>query len=253
MEVYPYEHDRKSLEIFPKEIWQNPRIVFHGTSSLRSASIERNGFTQALPAYDTVKAEQLVALLKTDAFSQCNISQKAGYLEVKLADDISQYLYKFSTSEDEEYVSPVSFSVLSSYAAYFASKPHIKGGQGWRAIRNAKRVLSEFVRQNPSLATAIPPQVTSLFDDLDAVESAKGVVYAVLLPNDLQGMDLENSRGIIQAKVPITAKQLIGKVIVQADAIEASMEEPVLKEAAMNKFNRHGGLGQLAEREPDEV
>ena len=53
--------------------------------------------------------------------------------------------------------------------------------------------------------------------------------------------------------MPITAKQLIGKVIVQADAIEASMEEPVLKEAAMNKFNRHGGLGQLAEREPDEV
>ncbi|MFZ4799251.1 MAG: hypothetical protein ACOYMA_17260 [Bacteroidia bacterium] len=49
---YPFNFDSENYEIFPKEIWKNKDVVFHGTTTYHSNSIESVGFQKQYAPYN---------------------------------------------------------------------------------------------------------------------------------------------------------------------------------------------------------
>jgi len=66
MTEYPFNFDRENFEIFPKEIWSNKLIVFHGTTTFHSQSIESLGFNKNFIPFNISFVEKLVETLKMD-------------------------------------------------------------------------------------------------------------------------------------------------------------------------------------------
>jgi hypothetical protein len=68
MTEYTYNLDIDNLEIFPSEIYKDPFVVFHGTSSFHSDNIERNGFIKSQSPFNLDEARELIRILNLTEF-----------------------------------------------------------------------------------------------------------------------------------------------------------------------------------------
>jgi len=221
MNEYQYAFLDEFSEVFPEEIFNNPYIVFHGTSNYYSDEIEENGFEQGYSPFDENAVESLATLLETENF--------ANYDENNIAGTLRHYLQNNMR---------LSFTCLSGCAIEFGLGIS-KGGQIIGKIRRARAVVQTAVTENPGLVNNISPLIENLFQICDDIGNHLGVIYAIRLPENLNGIIDENF--VIYSDYYIPATSIIAKVILP-DEIEEFNRELF---ASRNKKKLIAGIGKL--------
>lgn len=235
MTEFDYQLDNNTLEIFPADICANSFIVFHGTVAHHSEKIEANGFQLGTAAYDPQQGLALADLLEQPGFVHLDVPTVYPIIgSVTLAQDIRQYLTNVQSNDWR-----ISFAILSSAGAQFGLNS-FKGGQGYVAIRKAKEIVDKAITASNSLSQAIPSEVQQLFAGLADLDASLGVVYAVELPNNLQGVEIGESQSIVWSSASIPVSSVIGKVVVPANTVLPDPKS--MKEKGQAKQNRMGGL-----------
>lgn len=230
---YPYQHDSENLEIVPKEIWTNPMIVFHGTTTYHSENIEKNGLIINTPPYNIDHVKILVGTLKSNDFSKFD-TQK-GFFKWTTAFGIEHYLDAIQKKEFR-----ISFSPLSSACVAFTTSA-TKGGQAFRDIREAKQIIDSAINYDNSIASKIPNEINLLFNELEKVNKSHGVVYAIKLPDDLNGIEC-NMNNVIYSTVSIPKELIIGKVIIPDSPVELQIMQTKINDKIKTKLHTNGGL-----------
>ncbi len=225
IELYEYLLDTKNLEVFPPEIWNDPYVVFHGTSSFHSHSIENEGFVTGRKAYNIEDGRELVRILALE--------------EVRRFDNLASYTISNSILEYLEYENPrLSFAYLSSMGLLY-SNGEGKGGQSLGKIRDAREIIYRLIAVNAAFNNEITPGVRRLFDLEQQVANENGVIYAIRLPQNLNGISIEYEK--IHSNNLIPNENIIGKVIVPEGVnlnIELIKEKNRKKIASPSSFCR---------------
>lgn len=243
MNEYEYKLDRDTLEIFPSEINANPLVVFHGTTSYHSENIERNGFCVNTTPYNIDHVEIIVNTLKNDPFS--NFDKKKGFFNWTTSFGIEHYLGSIEKKEFRLSFSPVSYACVSF------TESQTKGGQAFRDIREAKEVIDFAIRSDKSLEKLIPDEVNSLFMELEKIDKSQGVVYAIKLLDDLDGIECDMNNVVYSLK-DISKEQIIGKVFIPATPTEYVLAQNALNNKIKTKLHNNGGLGVIIWRKQNE-
>lgn len=214
---FPFNFDRTVLEVFPASIWDNSLIVYHGTSSYYSGQIEKNGFTRGHCPFDPALGRQLVALLRHSEV--CSYDPPSGALQMNVAAIIEQYLNNISVGIR------LSFSPLSGQAALYATGA-LKGGQILGQIRSAQQIIARCLDDRgsakvPIEISAAVSTIEPLFKMADEVMTSPGVVYAVQLPDSLEGIQVDLN--IVYSTMDLPATSLVGKVMVPGSETRDSL------------------------------
>src|SRR6202035_3735543 len=72
MLTFDFEFNSVVLEVFPKQIWENPYHVFHGTSAFHSKQIESRGFIKGYCPFDETQARKLISILSMEFIQDCD-------------------------------------------------------------------------------------------------------------------------------------------------------------------------------------
>ena len=155
MPTFDYNLDRVNLEIFPNDIWQDPNIVFHGTSEYHSQEIERNGFIPATAPFDLNDARELVRVLQLPEIIQFDRPQAFG---MTVSRTLNSYI---SGIENNDF--RLSFAYLS-YLCVLFSTGQFKGGQTLGNVREAKSIIQQAIQANPAVEGMITEPINRLFD-----------------------------------------------------------------------------------------
>ncbi len=235
MDIFEYNHNSQSLEIFPEKIFSDPLIVFHGTCSYHSNNIENNGLIVNTAPYNIEQVMILVDLLKSEDFSKYDI--KKVFFNSTVAEGIEHYLDSIITKNFR-----LSFSCLSSECVSFSFSDK-KGGQAFHEIREAKQIIESAIIENDSLKKTIPTEIINLFDELKKIDSSDGVVYAIKLPQKLDGITCENN--VIYSTKSIPVENIIGKLIIPNNPAELHIERSRFTSMIQNKLFKGGGINQI--------
>jgi len=230
---YQYQQDDENLEIVPKEVWTNPMVVFHGTTTYHSENIEKNGFIVNRPPYNIDHVEILVGILKSNDFSK--FDHKKGFLNWTTAFGIEHYLDAIHKKEFR-----LSFSSLSSACVAFTTSI-AKGGQAFRDIREAKQIFDFAINSDNSLENKIPNEVLLLFNELEKIEISQGVVYAIKLSDDLNGVECDINN-VIYSSVSIPKELIIGKVLIPDSPDVLQIAQTKINDKIKSKLHTNGGL-----------
>lgn len=198
IELYEYFLDTQKLEVFPEEIWSDPYVVFHGTSSFHSENIEREGLIVSKSPYEIESGTILVNLLNSNEIYRFDNSAK------NIATSINDYLTSIQNNSFR-----LSFACLSSLCLSF-SEGKSKGGQALSNIRKAKEIIESAHCEN--IISDIPQKVQELFHLEEQIANQRGVIYAIKLPESLEGITLEMLN--IHSSISIPSTHIIGKVII---------------------------------------
>lgn len=125
MDTLNFALDADTLEIFPKGICEDIRVVFHATSSYHSEFIENHGFIAKHLPFGSDEAGELTDFLKTNAKGSEHIVA-----------DIESYV-QYRLSKD----APISFAYHSGKCCLWYAAGELKGGQGLYHIRKADQLI----------------------------------------------------------------------------------------------------------------
>lgn len=221
MNEYDYIFIEQSLEIFPPEIFNDPFIVFHGTSNYYSDNIEENGFERGYSPFEETDVQNLAVLLESENFRNYDVNNIAGSLRHYLSSSMR-----------------LSFTCLSGAAINFASGIS-KGGQIIGKIRKAQEIVHEVTANNAELNDIVDQSTRDLFALCGNIANDTGVVYAIRLPNDLKGIKDENF--VIHSENSISAEAVVGKVILP-DEVQVIERENVTRHVREKSIK---GIGRI--------
>lgn len=230
--TFDFNLDRVNLEIFPDNIWLDPNVVFHGTSEYHSQEIERNGFIPATAPFDINDARELVKVLQLPGLIQFDRPQEIGMTVSKTLDS---YISGIANNDFR-----LSFAYLS-YLCVFFTTGRSKGGQIFGNVRQAKLIIQQATQANSDVERMITEPIKRLFELETNVAKANGVVYAVKLESAFNGISEEY--GNIHSKVAISAKNIIGKVILPNDINMNEFTITTVKRKNIQKLLKPGHLG----------
>ena len=237
MQTFDFNLDRVNLEIFPNDIWQDPNVVFHGTSEYHSQEIERNGFIPATAPFDLNDARELVRVLQLPEVIQFDRPQAFG---MTVSRTLNSYIFGIENNDFR-----LSFAYLS-YLCVFFSTGQSKGGQTFGNVREAKSIIRQAIQANPDVERMITEPINRLFDLETNVANANGVVYAVRLEAPFNGITEEY--GNIHSTVAISANNIIGKVILPNGINVNEFTIETVKQRNKQKLIRPGHLGIILNR-----
>lgn len=191
MNIYTYQFDPISLEVFPPEIWQDPNIIFHGTTSYHSNNIENMGFLCRIPnLFDLDTINDIALILKQ--YQICSTTYNALIESINRINDYQ-----------------LSFAYLSSLCIPFAIGER-RGGQVFLLIRKAEKLIKNALWQSPELQ--IKEKVKKMFQLANDVQNSIGVIYAIKLKEPYNGLELLNE--IIYSSIPINKSNIVGKILI---------------------------------------
>lgn len=232
MPTFDFNLDRVNLEIFPNEIWQNPNVVFHGTSEYHSLQIERNGFVPVTSPFDLDDARELIRVLQLPEIAPFDTPQAFG---MTVSRTLNSYVFGIENNDFR-----LSFAYLSFLCVYFSAGPS-KGGQTLGNIREARTILQRATEADPAVEGLITEPINRLFQLESDVANANGVVYAVQLDEPFSGITEEY--GNIHSTTPILANKIIGKVILPNDVNLNEFDIKIVKQKNQQKLLKPGHLG----------
>lgn len=228
MNEYKYTFNNQLLEVFPEEVFSNKYIVFHGTSNYYSDKIQENGFERGYCPFNKNGVSKLVNLSENPEFKNYDPKNIAGSLRNYLNSNMR-----------------LSFTSLSGAAIDFATGIS-KGGQIIGKIRNVQDILNKVVKENPESDNIIDHSIRDLFSLCDKIGNDSGVIYAVKLPNNLNGITHENL--VIYSVNSIPATSIVGKVILPNEIIEINRKSLTKQ----NKQKLTNGIGKILYQQNEE-
>jgi len=113
IELFDFNYDNEKSEIFPPSIYDDPYVVFHGTSTYHSQSIEENGFIKGFSPFNLEDGKELVKFLVLD---QVKPFDKPTFLGFNTSTFLSSYIAGIENGQFR-----LSCSYLSYFCGYFAS------------------------------------------------------------------------------------------------------------------------------------
>ncbi|MGC4041972.1 MAG: hypothetical protein QM710_14605 [Flavobacterium sp.] len=235
--TFPYKLNSEDWEIFPEEICSDPYVVFHGTSSFHSQNIEQNGWIKGHSPYDVEDASELASVLELPLIKPFD---KAIIWDLTTAKTIRNYV---AANKFDQF--RLSFTYLSSLGVLFSTGKS-KGGQTIGNIRNAKEIIENATIVNPSLEGIVSNPINKLFNLAEEIDKKNGVVYALKLPKELDGITEEH--GVIHSISSIPKEFIVGKVIIPDDVDLSTLDRNFLKERNRIKLNKAGHLGIILGR-----
>lgn len=237
MVTYPFNLDTNNLEVFPPKVWQDPFVVFHGTSSTHSLNIETNGFLKSYSPYDLDAAKELVRILQ---LPQIEVFDTKSIVGMTQAETLKDYI----NAIEKEYFR-LSFSYLSSLCVLYATGLS-KGGQTVGTIRRAKEILDNAIAAGKAASSQITKPISSLFHGVEEINNSEAVVYAVRLPQDLNGITIEGTG--IHSTVNIPANSIIGKTVIPNDFDIKLIDIKVANSKRTSKLFGVSGLASIQNR-----
>lgn len=220
-------------ELFPRDVWSDPWVAYHGTSSSRSLAIESNGLEWPHNLITREHVEKVVEIFRVMNWSGVSHGGLPVLEPFSLQCDFGACAAK-----------PIYLAEVSFRAFTFAMKD-FAGGETARAMRYSLDDLHHYlesseIRQEHALGRGrrfdLPNTVKGPVDmewlraELAALalvhqlckkfheEHESGVVYAVRLDDDdLESLDLRGSMGI-RAFRKIEPDKIVAKVLIPADA-----------------------------------
>lgn len=246
MQIYDFCIDSVNFEIFPNNIWQEPNIVFHGTSEYHSQEIENNGFIPSTPPFNINDARELLRVLQLSEIIPFDQPNSIG---ITLSKTLNNYIFGIEHNNFR-----LSFAYLSLLCVFF-STGQSKGGQVFRIVREAKLIIQQAVQANQNLQEIISEPINRLFNIETIVANANGVVYAVRIESPYNG--IKEEYGNIHSTLPISDNNIIGKVILPNDINTEEFTIQVVKQKNLLKLLKPGHLGIILKRmslnENDEI
>lgn len=237
MTIFEYNLDRDNLEIFPTQIWQNPNVVFHGTSEYHSQQIEQSGFVPATSPFNLNDARELIRVLQLPEVSGFDKPKTFG---MTVSRTLNNYVLGIENNDFR-----LSFAYLS-YLCVFFSVGQSKGGQTLGNIREAKTIIQRATQANPDVEALITEPIRRLFELENTIANANGVVYAIHLESPYNGITEEY--GNIHSTESISADKIIGKVILPNDIDLNTFNIQVTKQRNQDKLLKQGHLGIILNR-----
>ncbi|HEY1039515.1 MAG TPA: hypothetical protein VGF30_08935 [Bacteroidia bacterium] len=233
MQILNYNHNALTLEIFPAEIYSDPLIVYHATISSHSYSIENNGFIVNIPPYPIVNAQSLINFLQSPQISKYDLPK--GFWKWTIAQGIEHYLDSIQKDEFS-----ISFASLSSACVSYAFS-ETKGGQAFRDIREAKQLIDDLMNKNIIQQNIVPQEVIDLFSQLESLEQSTGVVYAVRLPGNLDGIEC-SAFNVVHSRKSLPVASIVAKIILPPNPTELSISPDLLKDKNKEKLHTNNGI-----------
>ncbi len=237
MPIFDFNFDKVNLEIFPNYIWQDPNVVFHGTSEYHSLEIERNGFIPATSPFDINDAKELIRVLQLPEIITFDQPKAFG---MTVSRTLNSYVFGIENRDFR-----LSFAYLS-YLCVFFSTGQSKGGQTLGNIREAKSIIQQAIQANQAVEGLITEPINRLFELESNVANANGVVYALRLSPPYNGITEEY--GNIHSTVPVTANNIIGKVILPNNINLNQFTIQTVKQRNQQKLLKPGHLGIILNR-----
>jgi hypothetical protein len=234
MTVYNFNLDAEHLEIFPTEVWQDPFVVYHGTTSIHSNNIEANGFIKGVSPFNLEQAKELISVLESAAVKPFDTPSVIGMTQ-------AQTLKDYINAIERGYFR-LSFSYLSYQCVLFASGPS-KGGQTFGTVRKAKEVIEQAISANAIDSSTITEPITELFRLSNIAADSGSLVYAVKLPNDLKNIKLEYN--VIYSSDNIPANQIIGKVCIPDNFDLNTIDRKNINTKLMSKLYKPKNIGAI--------
>lgn len=239
MKLFDLIIDEENLEIFPKEIWANSNIVYHGTSEYHSERIETNGFIPATSPFNIDAVKELLEVLKDPRVSEFDKPKIIfGITTLKV---LNSYIFGIENKDFR-----LSFAYLSLLSALFSTGRN-KGGQTLGNIRDSEYYIEQAIKNDESVGQLLTNSIKNIFNAAKEVSDAKGVIYAVELNSPYKGISEEY--GTIHSKEPITPDRIVGKVILPDDFDIGKYDIKTLKDRNKQKLVKPGHLGILLNRE----
>lgn len=235
--TYDFNLDRVNLEIFPNEIWQNPNIVFHGTSEYHSQLIETNGFVPATSPFNLDDARELIRVLQLPEVEPFDKPQAFG---ITVSKALNSYVFGIESGDFR-----LSFAYLSYLCVYF-STGQLKGGQTFGNIREAKSIIEQAIQVHPAVAELISEPINRIFQLEENVANAKGVVYAVKLEAPYNG--ITEQYGNIHSDIMIPTDRIIGKIVLPNEININEFGLAEVKQRNQQKLMKLGHLGIILNR-----
>ena len=220
MVKYNIEIDNCNYEIFPKQIWEDTKIIFHGTSEYYSKDIEKEGFTKSYCPFSKDQANDLIALLRKLELDDLDEKQ----LMIK---DIEKYIIDSTNNELR-----ISFSYSSYVSSYFASGIY-KGGQIIGKIAKCKKILLDKIESKEINPELITNQIAQMFQLVDNISEAYGVVYAIKIDEPYEG--IQEEFGVIYSNITISPNMIIGKIILPE---KYCVEDNIFKQAKKHNIKK---------------
>lgn len=233
MTTYEFSLDRDNFEIFPKEIWSDLHIVFHGTSEFHSDYIEQNGLIINYCPFNKADAIELISLLKK---KEVAIFDTPRGINSNTAKALEHYINNTHR---------LSFSYLSFLATYY-SYGIKKGGQIVGLIRDAQNIISKAISQDPDVHQYMTPSINRIFKRTEDIAKTNGVVYAIKLTEPYLGIQLENRT--FHSTNPIDVSSIIGKVILPVNFLSTTSDDSIALVKDKDKFKKIGNLGAVLYR-----
>jgi hypothetical protein len=233
---YKYFFDSIAYEVFPPEVYNDPFVVYHGTSSKYSSHIEETGLITGSTPFDLAGADELVSILELDGVRAYDTP--IGVMNA--AQGLRNYIQYVRSGQAR-----LSLSYLSYYCTLFASGP-LKGGQIIDTIRRAREILSTALENNVITNAQITPAILAVFAEIDSHDFERGVIYAVKLPESLVGVTIENF--VIYSTLSVPADKIIGKVYIPNDYDANAFDRVVTSKKNKEKLQMPKGLGAQINR-----
>ncbi len=231
IKTFEFYLDTANHEIFPNEIWQDPNIVFHGTSQYHAQTIENNGFVSSTCPFGIKDAKELSTLLQLP---------QLGDEGSKFSRNLNSYI---SSIENNNF--RLSFAYLSFLSVLYASGQS-KGGQILGTIRQAHSLITQAIGNNILGSELLTEPIKRLFNLEINISEENGVVYAVRLEHPYDGITEEYD--IIHSTRNISPQNIIGKVILPNGYNFDGFDIAQVKQINRKKLLKPGHLGILLNR-----
>lgn len=235
MTEYTYNLDIDNLEVFPNEIYKDPFVVFHGTSTYHSENIERNGFIKAQSPFNLDEARELIRILRLPEIMMYDTPLFGG---MTLAESLQHYINAIDGNNLR-----LSFSCLS-YQCVLFSNGESKGGQAVGTIRRAEQIIFKAILEELVTNAVITEQVSRLFNLTKNIENAQGIIYAIKLSDSLDGITLENR--VVYSSQNISVDSIIGKVLLPNEI--QIIDKATINKKLLDKLYNARGLGVIIGR-----
>ncbi len=107
-----------------------------------------------------------------------------------------------------------------------------------------RQIIEAAIYHKPSISNLISNNLSGLFNSVQQIQTAVGVVYAVRVPTSLDG--LEMGTGVIHSTIPIPTTNIIGKVKIPLNIDINKYNQTLVSHKHKEKlFNIPNGLGIL--------
>lgn len=208
MEEFDWNPEFENFELFPQDINNDKRLIYHGTSIIYSNDIEANGFRMNHLPFSIEGLHEIINLLE-------DLGEPSDF-------NPEEFQYNFNhAGAIEHYLSsphPISFTI-AGYPALKFSSGQSKGGQIVGKIRQALNQISVLINQlpieNENRIDFIRrfEEIQYISDECNAISEGQGIIY-VIRPSNAIIQNLYEDHKVIFSKAPIPVENIIAKITV---------------------------------------